>query len=479
MPARPLLEDHSSPAPAIAITIPIRLIGLIVLALVGHRAWCRSPRWNVDDPSLLLRDLRTGAELARLSRRRDRRSELPDPRARHHRLPRAAGALGLELRAPPRAVGDRPAAHRLDRRDRARHRRPRLHAGARELAAAHRAWRPDRRRLHQSRRARHRRQSAAGHRLALRHHPRRADAGPVLARARSRRRDACPRCRRRRPRPARARPRARPSNERRAERRSGRCHRRPRASGLLAAVGPAPRHRQSARKCRRAPRSRSRAVARRRRRAEHGAAVRRRAVVLPELRQEPQLHVERRIFAPSQPDEIERRRLYPPRKRTKFPLRRRARARRRARQAPRARSPRRARSPALAARRCRRLRTAASSASSPKPAIAARAPSIAPERLEAMARRLEGVLAGFRRQGRHHQCPPRPGGHALRTRARARHQVEPRDLARRRHRPLDERHLGPRRRRARPQRHRHRTAQRERARPSICAKCWRARTSRR
>jgi len=50
MPARPLLEDHSSPAPAIAITIPIRLIGLILLALVGV-AMVALASWNVDDPS--------------------------------------------------------------------------------------------------------------------------------------------------------------------------------------------------------------------------------------------------------------------------------------------------------------------------------------------------------------------------------------------------------------------------------------------
>jgi S-DNA-T family DNA segregation ATPase FtsK/SpoIIIE len=50
MPARPLLEDHSSPAPAIAITIPIRLIGLIVLALVGV-VMVALASWNVDDPS--------------------------------------------------------------------------------------------------------------------------------------------------------------------------------------------------------------------------------------------------------------------------------------------------------------------------------------------------------------------------------------------------------------------------------------------
>ncbi|MEO7222358.1 MAG: DNA translocase FtsK 4TM domain-containing protein, partial [Devosia sp.] len=50
MPARPLLEDHSSPAPAIAITIPIRLIGLILLTLVGV-AMVSLASWNVDDPS--------------------------------------------------------------------------------------------------------------------------------------------------------------------------------------------------------------------------------------------------------------------------------------------------------------------------------------------------------------------------------------------------------------------------------------------
>jgi S-DNA-T family DNA segregation ATPase FtsK/SpoIIIE len=51
MPARPLLEDHSSsPAPAIAITIPIRLVGLILLALVGI-VMASLASWNVDDPS--------------------------------------------------------------------------------------------------------------------------------------------------------------------------------------------------------------------------------------------------------------------------------------------------------------------------------------------------------------------------------------------------------------------------------------------
>ena len=67
--------------------------------------------------------------------------------------------------------------------------------------------------------------------------------------------------------------------------------------------------------------------------------------------------------------------------------------------------------------------------------------------------------AGFRRARRDHQCAARPGGHALRARARARHQVVARDRARRRHRPLDERALGPRRRGLGPQRHRHRAAE--------------------
>ena len=47
--------------------------------------------------------------------------------------------------------------------------------------------------------------------------------------------------------------------------------------------------------------------------------------------------------------------------------------------------------------------------------------------------------ARFRRQGRDHQCPPRTGGHALRARAGARHQVLARDRPCRRHRPFDER----------------------------------------
>src|SRR3954466_13520672 len=51
MPARPLLEDHSSPAPAIAITIPVRLIGIFVLGLVAL-LMAALASWSVDDPSL-------------------------------------------------------------------------------------------------------------------------------------------------------------------------------------------------------------------------------------------------------------------------------------------------------------------------------------------------------------------------------------------------------------------------------------------
>ena len=65
----------------------------------------------------------------------------------------------------------------------------------------------------------------------------------------------------------------------------------------------------------------------------------------------------------------------------------------------------------------------------------------------------------FRRARRDHQCASRPGGDALRTGARARHQVLARDRARRRHRPLDERGVGARRGGVGPQRHRHRAAQ--------------------
>ncbi|HWA20299.1 MAG TPA: DNA translocase FtsK 4TM domain-containing protein [Devosia sp.] len=50
MPARPLLEDDTS-SPAIAITIPIRFIGFVVLGLVGL-VMLALATWSVDDPSL-------------------------------------------------------------------------------------------------------------------------------------------------------------------------------------------------------------------------------------------------------------------------------------------------------------------------------------------------------------------------------------------------------------------------------------------
>jgi len=52
MPAQPLLEDarSSAPAPAIAIRIPVRLVGLIVLGLVGI-IMASMASWSVDDPS--------------------------------------------------------------------------------------------------------------------------------------------------------------------------------------------------------------------------------------------------------------------------------------------------------------------------------------------------------------------------------------------------------------------------------------------
>jgi len=54
MPAQPLLEDARSsrePAPAIAIRIPVRLVGLIVLGLVAI-IMVSLATWSVDDPSL-------------------------------------------------------------------------------------------------------------------------------------------------------------------------------------------------------------------------------------------------------------------------------------------------------------------------------------------------------------------------------------------------------------------------------------------
>ena len=66
----------------------------------------------------------------------------------------------------------------------------------------------------------------------------------------------------------------------------------------------------------------------------------------------------------------------------------------------------------------------------------------------------------LRRPRRNRQSQSRTGGDAVRTRARARHQIVPRHRPCRRHRAIDERAVGARRRRGRPQRHRHRTAER-------------------
>ncbi len=54
MPARPLLQDRSLPestAPAIAITIPVRLVGIVMLATVAL-LMASLASWSVDDPSL-------------------------------------------------------------------------------------------------------------------------------------------------------------------------------------------------------------------------------------------------------------------------------------------------------------------------------------------------------------------------------------------------------------------------------------------
>ncbi len=70
-----------------------------------------------------------------------------------------------------------------------------------------------------------------------------------------------------------------------------------------------------------------------------------------------------------------------------------------------------------------------------------------------------GRARRFRRQGRDHERPPRPGRDPLRTRAGAGRKILARHRPRRRYRPLDVRGLGARRGRAGPQRHRHRAAE--------------------
>ena len=83
---------------------------------------------------------------------------------------------------------------------------------------------------------------------------------------------------------------------------------------------------------------------------------------------------------------------------------------------------------------------------------------ISEEALQQNARLLESVLADYGIQRPDREGAARPGRHALRARARARHQGLAHHRPRRRYRALDERDLGARRRRARPQRHRHRAA---------------------
>ena len=50
MPARPLIEHQSqAPAPAIAITIPVRLVGIVLLGFVAAMMAALAS-WSVDDP---------------------------------------------------------------------------------------------------------------------------------------------------------------------------------------------------------------------------------------------------------------------------------------------------------------------------------------------------------------------------------------------------------------------------------------------
>ena len=130
-----------------------------------------------------------------------------------------------------------------------------------------------------------------------------------------------------------------------------------------------------------------------------------------------------------------------------------------------ARKPRARRKPAAPVRR--RLRTAVAQSADD----AARRRALDLER-RAHSRERDGArrrARRFRRARRDHQCAAGTGGHALRARAGARHQILPRDQPGRRHRPLDERALRARRRGLRPQRHRHRIAEPD-ARESLSAR---------
>ena len=105
-------------------------------------------------------------------------------------------------------------------------------------------------------------------------------------------------------------------------------------------------------------------------------------------------------------------------------------------------------------------------------------PELSDAALGRRAELLQGVLEDFGVKGEITDVRPGPVVTLYELEPAPRHQILARHRPRRRHRPLDERGLGPRRRRARPQRHRHRAAQRTAAKPSICASCSSRRTSR-
>ena len=85
--------------------------------------------------------------------------------------------------------------------------------------------------------------------------------------------------------------------------------------------------------------------------------------------------------------------------------------------------------------------------------------TVSTEALQENATALEGVLGDFGVRGEIINARPGPGRHALRARARARHQIVARDRARRRYRALDERAVRARRGGVGTQRHRHRAAE--------------------
>ena len=159
MPSQPLLEAaRPASAPVLQIRIPVRLVGAILLG--ARRDPPRRARLVVgrrSEPQL--RDRKARGELARLSRRGDRRSRLPglrplDPRGAH-----SARRLGLEFHATRRAEPHGLALPRLAAGERPRRRHPELHRRPRKLAAAARTRRPHRQRLLRHRRDDHRRRA--------------------------------------------------------------------------------------------------------------------------------------------------------------------------------------------------------------------------------------------------------------------------------------------------------------------------------